>query len=479
MVTTEVTVAWKTRAGHRHQVEGLENEDAVFVTEQHPTFDAVLMVADGMGGHPRPGEASEAAVRAAREFLFDRRRLEAGDEVLGLLAAALHAAHQSVRRLGSGATARPPGTTLSLAVLADGALYAAHVGDGSLFLMREGQVRIVAGGEERRTGNRPAQYLGQAPPLEIEQRRVPLEPGDRLLLCTDGLTRYFREAGPEALERVLGREGVEIQAIASQLTAHSRPDEYDDDTTVALVEVRALSQVPPRPAPVPRAEPAKPVPARTEGTVMPERRPAEPRGAGSVVPLLAAGLAGAGLLAAGFVAGRGTASHPAAPVAPVPGGPRAPAASVTPEGFPAGNLVLLDELGGRVYTLSTRGGAPGSDPITFQALAVGAGKRLAPAGRFRLDPVRNELTDESGHTYPVEVDSGFGSIRLLRGGTLIVKAATGTRVFLDGRDLGPAPQRVTAAAGRHQVRLEARNWTNESEVEVLPGRATTLNVGAP
>ena len=53
-----VQLAGKTQAGHRHQVEGLGNEDAVWVTDAHPAFDAILMVADGMGGHPRPREAS-------------------------------------------------------------------------------------------------------------------------------------------------------------------------------------------------------------------------------------------------------------------------------------------------------------------------------------------------------------------------------------------------------------------------------------
>ncbi|HEU4751458.1 MAG TPA: protein phosphatase 2C domain-containing protein, partial [Armatimonadota bacterium] len=263
MVRAEVQLAWKTQAGHRHNVEGLDNEDAVFVTHQHPLFDAVLMVADGMGGHPRPREASEVAVRTAREHLFDSARLQRAPDPPRLLQDAIRAAHEAVRRLRTG-PGKPPGTTLSVAVVAGGTLYVAHVGDGSVYLMREGRVRGVAGGEDRRAGTRPAQFLGQEDPLELEQRQVELAAGDRLLLCTDGLTRYFREAGPEALERVVGRAGVQVQAIANQLTAHSRPYEYDDDTTVALAEVTGFAA-------------ARPVPARElQEPTMPELIPQTP-----------------------------------------------------------------------------------------------------------------------------------------------------------------------------------------------------------
>src|SRR5688500_9858804 len=177
MARAEVELAWKTQAGHRHQVEGLGNEDAVYVSRTHPQFDAVLMVADGMGGHPRPADASSAAVRAAKEFLHDAQHLRDEKEPLKLLVGALQAAHRAVRRL-RGSETRAPGTTLSLAVLAEGTLHVAHVGDGSVYLMREGQIHPIAGGEELREGNRPAQFLGQERPPEPELRRVTLTQGD-------------------------------------------------------------------------------------------------------------------------------------------------------------------------------------------------------------------------------------------------------------------------------------------------------------
>jgi len=479
MLRAEVELAWKTQAGHRHQLEGLENEDAVFVTQQHPVLDALLMVADGMGGHPRPREASETAVATAREVLFDPQCLQGELDLPTALADALEAAHEAVRALRIPGRSKQPGTTLSIAALLDGQLFVAHVGDGSVYLMREGQVRAVAGGEDRRAGNRPAQYLGQDADLEPELRRLKVAGGDRLLLCTDGLTRYFNDAGPEALERVLGRDGVRVQAIASQLIAHSRPDEYDDDTTVAVAEVTGLTTAPPRrpttPAPARKAE-IQGVPSVPATAINSLRR-------GSLLfPVLAGAIAGAALLAVGFAGGY-VVGHvqptAATQTAQSPTGPRPePASPEELSRLPAGNLVLFDALGGRVFTLATRTGNFGMEPVDLQAFRVGTDGRLAAAGRYRLDPTRGELTDGRGGRYPVTWDEARAALRVVRGGTLSISTSPeGATVSVDGAEIGPAPQKLSTAAGRHRVRVEGKKWTNESDIEVPAGRSISITLG--
>lgn len=483
MVRAEVDLAWKTQAGHRHQLEGLENEDAVFVTQQHPLLDALLMVADGMGGHPRPREASETAVRTARELLSDPDRLRSEQDLPAALAEALDAAHAAVRELRLPGRNKQPGTTLSIAALLDGQLFVAHIGDGSVYLMRDGQVRAVAGGEDRRAGNRPAQYLGQDGELEPEFRRLKVAGGDRLLLCTDGLTRYFNEAGPEALERVLGRHGVRVQAIASQLTAHSRPDEYDDDTTVAVAEVTGLIQVV-----QPRAQPRRVSPKTTvpepelEGASPVRVPPSSHRRGSAVLQLLIGAIGGAALLAAGFTGGYLVGRvQPGAPSTSSPS-PAAvspePASAEVLSRLPAGNVVLFDALGGRVFTLATRSGSVGSEPVDLQAFRVGTDGRLAAAGRYRLDPARGELTDADGTRYPVAWDEGRAALRVVRGGTLIVNTRPeGAEVSIDGRKLGPSPQKLATSAGRHRVRVDGKKWTNESDLEVPAGRSISVTLG--
>lgn len=465
----EVELAWKTQAGHRHQVEGLENEDAVWATFEHPVFDAVLMVADGMGGHPRPREASESAVAAAREALTRTATLQAAPDLSTALRQALERAHQAVRSLRSG-PGKPPGTTLSIAVIAEAVLHVAHVGDGSVFLMREGTARCIAGGEERRAGNRPEQFLGQDAPLEPEVRQVALAAGDRLLLCTDGLTRYFNEAGRGALEAVLGRENTPVATIARQLTAHSRPDDYDDDTTVAVACVTRLAEGRPRPGTV-REKPL----TRSEDPSM----PLETRGATSPAAMAVPLLLGAVLLAGGFWAGRATAPQPAAPgEAPHPLRPAA-----TPEqlsALPPGNVVLFDPLARRIYALATRPVRASEGAVQLQGFRVGPDGRLQEAGSFRLDPARGELGLPGGSSLPVEVDPNSGAIRVLRGGILQVDARpSGADVLVNGNRIGPAPQRLTVPGGRYRVRVEARTWARETEVEVPAAGSVTVSLSRP
>jgi PPM family protein phosphatase len=498
MVRAEVQLAWKTQAGHRHQVEGLENEDAVFVTHRHPLFDALLMVADGMGGHSRPREASETAVRVAQEFLSDPDRLLNAGSVVQALAAAVQTAHLAVRDLrrvpaqgGVAPAGRPPGSTLSIAALVDGALHVAHVGDGSVVLMRGGQVRVLAGGEDRRAGNRPAQFLGQEGPLEVEQRQVTLKKGDRLLLCTDGLTRCFREAGPEALERVLGRQAVEIQVVANQLTAYSRPYEYDDDTTVALAEVSAL--VPgtreaggqARPSRAPGMSAGSETPrlksfGEVHGADGPEGRAggqagARDRGKSAVLPAVLGAVVGAALLAAGFLMGRLSVPHPAPGTPPADQGVGQLATPDDLRHLPPGNLVLVDKLGGRLFALGTRNGQPGEAPLDLIAYQIGKDGGLRLAGRYRLDPVKGELTDPEGRKLPVRLDAATGALRVLRGGRLSIQTRPpGARIFIDGREVGRSPQRLTLPAGIYNVRVEGRTWSDNDRVEIVAGRAKTL-----
>lgn len=471
-IRAEVRIASKSQAGHQHRVEGKGNEDAVFVADEHPFFDAVMLVADGMGGHPRANEASGNAVEAARRTLYDRRA--AGDPARAA-AAAVEAAQHAVRSLHTARTGKPPGTTLSIALVSGGVLQVAHVGDSSVILMRDGEVRTIAGGEQRRLGNRPEQFIGQEAALEVELQRFELAEGDRVLLCTDGLTRYFNEAGPEALERILGRTGVNIESVAGQLIAHSRAGEYDDDTTVALLEVAGFTErLPDRPSP-PVLEPA------AHGLILgqsPVHRSGPSSGVWLTALLAAAAVAGAG----GFYAGRLTA--PKAGTGPVASGtvpdPRPPIDDAALAQLPQGNVILVDPLGKRMYALATRASAAGTEPISLTALRVGENGRLSEAGRFRLDPVRGELTNPAGEVFPVEQDLGRGVIRILRGATLAISSRPrGAEVWLDGKRLGKAPQRIRVAVGPHTVRVVGQGWVREQQVEVGASQVQSVLLERP
>src|SRR5207248_6559016 len=102
MIRTDVRLGWKSIPGYRHQVEGRENEDAVLTAQEHPYFDALMFLADGMGGHPEPRLAAHTAIGAARDYLFQPGRLDeltAGRaDVAAVLRRAVEHANAHVRR---------------------------------------------------------------------------------------------------------------------------------------------------------------------------------------------------------------------------------------------------------------------------------------------------------------------------------------------------------------------------------------------
>ncbi len=476
MIRSDVRLGAKSIAGHRHQVEGRENEDAVLVTGDHPYFDALMLLADGMGGHPEPRLAAETAVGAARDFLFRPDRLdelaERRVDAAALVRQAVEHSNRQVRRLvarvpaGSGAE-KPPGCTLSIAAIADGRLVVAHVGDGSVFLLRDGALRSLAGGEERRLGSRPEEFLGRDDRVSIEAVGDAARPGDRLLLCSDGLTRYFGNgaalsrvgstpsrlpvtAGLERLQQVVARLSADPQALASQLTADGRGEQYEDDTTVIVADVGASREAPDL---QPRRSATLGASAAADRTPAGPAERSERRDAG-IWPVIA-GILLLSLPAVGFLAwraGRGTGGSPAPPFHPY----SLPAVDST--GLPSGAVLLVHPESGRLFVLRTRPtGTPLADtPLALRELRFkpGRGVVVDTDRSYRLDTARSRLSAPNGRAYPVTVDSSTGLVELQQAGSVRVESEpAGLPVLIDGLAAGIAPVSVRVRAGRHQIQL--------------------------
>lgn len=103
------------------------------------------------------------------------------------------------------------GTTLTAAVVSGGVLYAAHVGDCRLYLVRQGKIRQITKDhtivQERvrmgmmsaaRAKDHPersalSRCLGQELIVSLDRISLPLERGDQLVLCSDGLYNVVEE----------------------------------------------------------------------------------------------------------------------------------------------------------------------------------------------------------------------------------------------------------------------------------------------
>lgn len=161
------------------------NEDALLVL---PEAD-VLGVADGLGGHAAGEVASALAVAELREALTGLAGAEA-DAVPGALAEALQRAHARVAESGQERERRGMGTTAVVLHLRPGRAWVAHVGDSRAYLLSGGRLAQLTRDHERLGSLTQALGLGVVRPDVAE---LETGPGNRLLLCTDGLTNTTDE----------------------------------------------------------------------------------------------------------------------------------------------------------------------------------------------------------------------------------------------------------------------------------------------
>ncbi len=210
-----------------------KNEDAVGALERPqpwPGVDGVYVVADGLGGH----EMGEVASALAVELLLGAYKAQATQQsplppvsLEASLAETLRQMNQAIYRAATTRRARlwgleAPGmaTTVTAALLAGDALYLGHVGDSRAYLFRQGklvqltedhswvadQVRrgLLTPQEAERHPmlNLITQTVGLGEPIVPFTSTQPLAPGDRLLLCTDGLCGFLSD---QAIARVLQR----------------------------------------------------------------------------------------------------------------------------------------------------------------------------------------------------------------------------------------------------------------------------------
>jgi len=220
------------------------NEDNHRVNERLGLF----AVADGMGGH----QAGEVASRLALTVLEERFQelVQQGEETGNALLYAVEAANYQVfEESCRNNKCNGMGTTLSACLVAEDDLILAHVGDSRVYLVRAGEIiqltedhsvvqellnegRITA---EEVPGhpyrNVLSRALGTGEQLEIDLLRVPLQPGDRVLLCTDGLTNMVSDT---AIQAVVAAHGDPEQAVR-ELVRLALEQGGSDNITLILV----------------------------------------------------------------------------------------------------------------------------------------------------------------------------------------------------------------------------------------------------
>lgn len=199
------------------------NEDALLMDEKLQLF----VVADGMGGHQSGEVASRMAVEILHNYIISIYK--GSDSFMGnydsnfsreanLLASGIKLANRAIfEAADSTQKLKGMGTTIVAILIKGNKVGIAHAGDSRLYLYSEKKLQQITldhslvaqqlrdgliTAEEATTSIRKniiTRALGQWENLEIEIQDLELIDGDRLLICSDGLTNMVNDAEIEAL----------------------------------------------------------------------------------------------------------------------------------------------------------------------------------------------------------------------------------------------------------------------------------------
>ena len=175
----------------------LQNEDAVYSCEADIAQDELLAhgrlyaVADGTGGQAGGRTASTSALARVSESFYD----QLGNDPEVDLKTAVQAAHTVLYHMAINTPSwRDMSTTFVGAVIRDGQLYVAHVGDSRAYLVHGNTLTQLTEDhvwhEDAEQYGALTRWLGGSahPEVEVDVVKHPLAEGDVVILCSDGLT---------------------------------------------------------------------------------------------------------------------------------------------------------------------------------------------------------------------------------------------------------------------------------------------------
>lgn len=233
------------------------NEDAVRVTNAGPWLIAVL--ADGIGGYNAGEVASELAVQCITESLAGSAALQDRPvaTVHQALARSLQQANLAIQvHALSYADCQGMGSTVVAAVFTHDRLVVAHLGDSRAYLWRRGTLRLLtsdhswlqeqidsgqmsaAAAARSGLGHLITRALGIAPQAQPTLQETTLEAGDRVLLCSDGLSDMLSATAIAA--ELAALQPLETQA--EQLIVQANAQGGSDNISVIVVAVEAAPQ---------------------------------------------------------------------------------------------------------------------------------------------------------------------------------------------------------------------------------------------
>ncbi|MDO5649254.1 MAG: Stp1/IreP family PP2C-type Ser/Thr phosphatase [Gallicola sp.] len=209
---------------------------------------ALLIVADGMGGHKAGEVASMMAVEAIKDYILEHADLI--ENRLELVEKAIKEGNKKIYSLASSSEdCSNMGTTVVLVFVEGDSLYAANVGDSRAYLMNRYGFKQISRDhslvndllhygtiteEEAKNYNRKnviTRSVGLEEDVEVDTIAMELSEGDQLLLCTDGLNGQVED--PE-IEGVLQDPSLALEDKVEKLIDMANEAGGMDNVTVTL-----------------------------------------------------------------------------------------------------------------------------------------------------------------------------------------------------------------------------------------------------
>lgn len=237
-----------TNIGQRRKM----NQDSFFVSDEPVgNLPDLYLVADGMGGH----KAGDFASRYVTENVVIKVRDSAEQNPRMILDSALQSVNRELRMIAAGnEDYYGMGTTCVAATVSGGYLQAANVGDSRLYLFEPtadggGQIRqitvdhslveemVLAGGidsQDARTHpnkNIITRAIGAEDRVEIDYFTVEIRPGQRILMCTDGLTNMVEDS---RIAEILAEEPSGDDAVRDLVREANRNGGRDNITVIVI-----------------------------------------------------------------------------------------------------------------------------------------------------------------------------------------------------------------------------------------------------
>lgn len=252
--TTQLRMGFYTEVGRfcQHNEDSLIWHDPGNDSKILKSRGRVYIVADGMGGYAAGEVASEIAVKT----IVQHYTTSTPQEIVPALDSAIQAANQEIYNQAQSGGKGGMGTTVVCMVVRGNELYVGHVGDSRAYLLREGSLTLLTQdhslvaelvrkgelSEEAAKHDSRRHLISRTLGRRVEvvpeiHGPIPLQTGDRLLLCTDGIHEYLDD---QQIAYVLQANQDDPQAAAVALTQFADSVGGDDNATAIVV---ALDQV--------------------------------------------------------------------------------------------------------------------------------------------------------------------------------------------------------------------------------------------